>query len=117
MNDVAGSLIPRDVEGRARPHKWLGVAFGRRFFLLLGIGLVWSVPAFADARLGYAMIAWDALLVVAWIVDLVQAGRVGPILVRRAWRAPAGSPGAEASASCTTLADSSAMANECPSPR
>ena len=38
----------------ARPrHTRLGVAFGPRFFVLLGVGLIWLGPAFVDCRFLY----------------------------------------------------------------
>jgi len=89
---VTGStdgLIAKAVQGEARPHKWFGVAFGRRFFLLMGVGLVWIVPAFADPRAGFAMLAWDGLVLAAWVIDLLQVRRAQPLVVRRAWSAPA----------------------------
>jgi uncharacterized protein (DUF58 family) len=89
VTDATGSLVPKAVEGEARRHRVFGVAFGRRFFLLLGVGLVWAVPAFVDARLGYAMLAWDGLVVLAWLVDLRQVMRAEPLIVRRSWRGPA----------------------------
>ena len=89
MTDGADGLIARAVEGTARPHKWLGVAFGRRFFLLMGVGLIWIVPAFADPRAGIAMLAWDGIVFAAWVIDLLQVRRARPLVVRRSWSAPA----------------------------
>jgi len=82
------SLVPATMKGTAHRHKRMGVAFGRRFFLLLAVGLVWSVPAFADLRLGLAMLAWDVLLAIAWLVDLGQISRAEPLVVQRSWRSP-----------------------------
>ena len=87
MTEPAG-LTPGTVESAALPRKRLGVAFGRRFFLLIGVGFVWAVPAIADPRLALAVLAWDALVLVAWAVDLAQVARVKPLLVRRSWRGP-----------------------------
>ncbi len=89
MDGPATPLVPPAVEGRGAPHGWLHVAFGRRFFLLVGVGLVWAIPAFANPRLGYAMLAWDVLVLAAWAADLVVLRRASPITVRRALRAPA----------------------------
>jgi uncharacterized protein (DUF58 family) len=81
-------LIPPPIEAEAQPRARLGVAFGRRFFLLMAVGLVWAIPAFADPRLGYAMLAWDAAILLAWAADLGQLHRARPLVVRRAFRAP-----------------------------
>lgn len=87
MNHLA-AMIPAPNEARARPAKRLGVAFGYRFFLLLLIGLVWLVPAFADPRFAYAMLAWDALLILAWAADLRLLPKPNTLLIRRTWLAP-----------------------------
>jgi uncharacterized protein (DUF58 family) len=88
LNDL-GRLIPPEIEGRTQSYKRFGVAFGDRFFMLLFVGLVWLGPAFVDSRFVYAMLAWDGLVVLAWLADLVQLPKPEQLLVRRTWRAPA----------------------------
>lgn len=82
------SLVPHGVEATARSYKKAGVAFGGRFFLLLLIGLVWLGPAFVQYRFVYAMLAWDALVVLAWILDLTSLPPPSKLKIRRSWRAP-----------------------------
>jgi uncharacterized protein (DUF58 family) len=65
------------------------VAFGDCFFMLLFVGLVWLGPAFFDSRFIYAMLAWDAFVVLLWIVDLVQMPRASRLSVKRSWHSPA----------------------------
>lgn len=88
MSDPA-TLIPPEAGAPARSYKRIGIAFGDRFFMLLFVGLVWLGPAFFDARFVQAMLAWDALVLVMWFVDLVQMPRPKQLVVRRTWRAPA----------------------------
>jgi uncharacterized protein (DUF58 family) len=88
MNEP-GKLIPAEVEGTAHAYKRLGVAFGDRFFLLLMLGLVWLVPAFVDLRFAYALIAWDGLVVLAWLADLAQMPKQSQLSVKRTWHSPA----------------------------
>ena len=57
--------------------------------MLLFVGLVWLGPAFFDSRFVYAMLIWDAFVLVLWLIDLVQMPRPNQLLVRRTWRAPA----------------------------
>lgn len=85
----AQGLVPPSIERAARPHKRLGVAFGRRFFLLLLMGLVWLGPAFFELRFVYALVGWDGLLLLAWFVDLVQLAKPNQVKIRRTWRAAA----------------------------
>ena len=83
------TLIPPEIEARTRSYKRVGVAFGDRFFMLLLVGLVWLGPAFFDPRFVYAMLAWDAFVVLVWLVDLVQMPCPAQLSVQRTWRAPA----------------------------
>ena len=82
------SLVPDGVEATARSYKRVGVAFGRRFFLLLLMGLVWLGPAFVQYRFVYAMLAWDGLVLLAWISDLASLPNPAKLRLRRRWRAP-----------------------------
>lgn len=63
-------------------------AFGRRFFLLLLIGLVWLGPAWADARYLYAMGIWDLGLFLLWGWDLSRLPKPDQIECRRSWASP-----------------------------
>src|ERR1700690_651608 len=66
----SGELIPASIEGQAVPFKRAGVPFANRFFFLQLVGLIWLVPGFADHRFAFAMMAWDVLVVFAWILDV-----------------------------------------------
>jgi uncharacterized protein (DUF58 family) len=83
-----GKLVPEKVEAPTRSYKRFGVAFGPRFFLLLVVGLIWLAPAFIDLRFVYALFAWDALVVLAWLADLGQLPNPSQLAVRRTWRSP-----------------------------
>ena len=82
------AIIPAAAEGRARLAKRLGVSFGYRWFMFLLIGLVWLVPAFANLRFAYAMLGWDALVLLAWVVDLLSLPQPRALLIRRTWLGP-----------------------------
>ncbi len=84
-----GRLLPPAVEARAKSYKRFGVAFGDRFFMLLFVGLVWLVPAFIDPRFVFGLLAWDVLVLLAWLADLAQLPRPAQLTVRRTWRSPA----------------------------
>ena len=86
---MSDHLVPPEVHAHAKSYKRMGVAFGDRFFMLLFVGLVWLVPAFADLRFVYAMLAWDVLVLLAWFVDLARLPRPSQLIIRRSWRAPA----------------------------
>ncbi len=82
------SLVPDGVGSPARAYKRVGVAFGRRFFLLLLIGLIWLGPAFVNLRFIYAMLAWDGLVLLAWVSDLASLPNPAKLKIRRSWHAP-----------------------------
>lgn len=88
MSDPA-RLIPPEIAAPARSYKRLGVAFGDRFFMLLFVGLVWLGPAFFDPRFVYAMLAWDGMVVLAWLADLAQLPKPSQLFIKRTWRSPA----------------------------
>jgi uncharacterized protein (DUF58 family) len=83
-----GGLTPASVEGRGQPLKRLGVAFGSRFFVLMGIGVVWIVPAFVDARFLYGLLAWNVFVLTAWLGDLARLPAANRLRVRRVWLGP-----------------------------
>lgn len=81
-------LIPPAARGSTIPAAKLSFAFGRRFFLLLFIGLIWLGPAWADGRFVYAMLLWDAAVICLWIWDLARIPNPQQIQVSRIWLAP-----------------------------
>jgi len=81
-------LIPPEMRGYGRPAKRLPFAFGRRFFLLLLIGLVWLGPAWNERRYLYALALWDVAVLALWSWDLRRLPRPSQIDVRRLWTAP-----------------------------
>lgn len=85
MSD-SSQLAPAATGGRGQSKGRLGVAFGRRFFLLLVIGLVWIGPAWTDSRYVLVMFLWDSAALVLWAVDLRRLPRPEQIEVRRVWQ-------------------------------
>jgi uncharacterized protein (DUF58 family) len=83
-------LVPPNVAAQAERKGRSSVAFGRRFFLLLFIGLAWIVPAWRDVRFLYAMGLWDVVLVALWAWDLSHMPRQSELEVQRVWREPLG---------------------------
>jgi uncharacterized protein (DUF58 family) len=79
------TLVPPEIAAPARSYKRIGVAFGDRFFMLLFVGMVWIGPAFFDSRFVYAMLAWDAFVLLVWLIDLAQMPRPAQLSVKRTW--------------------------------
>lgn len=79
-------LAPLPVGARGKAKGRFGVAFGRRFFLLLLIGLVWIGPAWANSKYLLAMAFWDVLVLLLWVIDLGRLPKPEQIEVRRVWQ-------------------------------
>jgi uncharacterized protein (DUF58 family) len=87
MSD-APHLVPAAARGVGKQVKRISFAFGRRFFLLLLIGLVWIGPAWNAPRFLYAMALWDVAVIAAWAWDLRRLPRPAQLEVRRIWSQP-----------------------------
>ena len=81
-------LAPEPVSVRAHKAKHLSFGFGRRFFLVTLLGVLWAVPAFWDTRFLLVMAAWDACALIAWAVDLARLPRPDRLVVERSWAGP-----------------------------
>jgi uncharacterized protein (DUF58 family) len=81
----SSQLTPEPVGARGKPRGRFGVAFGRRFFLLLFVGLVWVGPAWTNPKYLLGMALWDVLVLLLWAVDLKRLPKPEEIEVRRLW--------------------------------
>jgi hypothetical protein len=81
-------LVPPSAAEHAEYASRMSFAFGRRFFLLLLIGLVWLGPAWSNPRYLYAMAIWDVGVFVLWAWDLAQLPKPNQLECRRTWIAP-----------------------------
>lgn len=79
------TLIPLAITAKAQKRKRIAIAFGPRFFLLIGVGLVWLAAAFHDPRFYYALAAWDLLALIAWWVDLASLPSATQLSITRNW--------------------------------
>lgn len=89
MSSGQDTLVPRTIKAPAYQTKRFGYGFGRRFFLLVGLGVLWAIPAFWDVRYLSLMAAWDACAIIAWLVDLRCLALPNQLVVERSW---AGAP-------------------------
>jgi uncharacterized protein (DUF58 family) len=81
-------LAPEPVSVRARKAKRLSFGFGRRFFLITLLGVLWAVPAFWDTRFLLIMAAWDLCAFLAWAIDLARLPQPDRLVVERTWGGP-----------------------------
>jgi uncharacterized protein (DUF58 family) len=82
----SSQLVPAPIGARGKAKGRLGVAFGRRFFLLLLMGLVWIGPAWTDSKYLLAMALWDLLVLALWAVDFGMLPKPEEIELRRVWK-------------------------------
>ena len=82
---VPRPLAPSSVEGAAKRQGRVGAAAGPRFFLLAGAGLAWLIPALWNPTYFHALVLWDALLVLAFLVDWVRLPSASMLHVKREW--------------------------------
>ena len=81
MSDL--SLVPTPVTAGANYFGRLGIGFGRRFLGLLLLGLVWAVPGFWSVTFLWGMAAWDLIVVIAFVGDLLLMPGQGKLEVER----------------------------------
>jgi len=82
---ISASLHPETVRATCKPRGRF--AFGltpRTIWLLVG-GLALALPGFFSARLGYGMLVWDALVIVAALLDGMRLPAPHSITVERSW--------------------------------
>jgi uncharacterized protein (DUF58 family) len=87
---IAPSLHPGPVRAQAKPRGRFAYGLTQRTIWLLAGGLLLALPGFFDARLGYGMLAWDGLVLLAAFADWLRLPPPQAITVERSWgNAPA----------------------------
>jgi uncharacterized protein (DUF58 family) len=87
MNEP-GHFVPAAVHSPAVSSGCIPFAFGRRFYLLMLLGLIWLGPAWQNRRYLYGMFAWDIVVLGLWLWDLASLPKPHEISVSRIWAAP-----------------------------
>jgi uncharacterized protein (DUF58 family) len=83
-------LVPDRVSARLRADRRLAFTFTPRALRLLAAGLVFVLPAALDRRMLLLMAAWDAAVIVAWLIDLRALPPPEALTVSRGWTAAPG---------------------------
>ena len=87
---IGPSLHPEPVRAACRPRGRFAFGLTPRTIWLLAAGLLLALPGFFSARLGYGMLAWDALVIAAVLWDGLRLPAAAAITVERSWsNAPA----------------------------
>jgi len=87
---IASSLHPESIRAQAVPRGRFAFGLTERTIWLLAGGLLLALPGFFDARLAYAMLVWDAVVLLAAFADGLRLPPPRAITVERSWsNAPA----------------------------
>ena len=87
---IATSLHPQTVRAVCEPRRRWGFGLTPRALGLLAAGFLLLVPGFWESRLSYAMLVWDALVLVAALMDGLRLPRAAQLAATRTWsNAPA----------------------------
>ena len=87
---IAPSLHPDPITAPCERRQRWGAGLTARAVALLLVGFAWLVPGFWDARLAWAMPAWDALILIAALLDGLRLPRPAQLTATRSWsNAPA----------------------------
>lgn len=82
---VPRPLAPPSVEAVAKKNGGFGGGAGPRLFLLAGAGFAWLIPALWNPTYFWALLIWDVLLFLAFIVDWFRLPRASNLTVKREW--------------------------------
>jgi uncharacterized protein (DUF58 family) len=87
---ISPSLHPAPVQAACQPRRRWSFGLTPRAIGLLTLGFLWLIPGFWNARLAYAMLAWDGLILIAALLDGLRLPRAEQITAARSWaNAPA----------------------------
>jgi uncharacterized protein (DUF58 family) len=87
---ISPSLHPGPVRAVCERRRRWGFGLTPRTIGLLCVGFIWLIPGFWDGRLAYAMPVWDALVLLAALLDGLRLPRAEQLTASRSWsNAPA----------------------------
>jgi uncharacterized protein (DUF58 family) len=87
---ISPSLHPGPVRAVCERRRRWGFGLTPRAIGLLTVGFLWLIAGFRFGRLAYVMLAWDAVILLAALVDGLRLPRPGQLTAGRSWsNAPA----------------------------
>jgi uncharacterized protein (DUF58 family) len=87
---ISPSLRPGPVRAACVERRRWGFGLTPRTIVLLTVGFLWLLPGFWDERLAYAMPAWEALVLLAALLDGLRLPLAAQLIAGRSWsNAPA----------------------------
>ena len=93
---ISPSLHPEPARAACRPLGRFAFGLTPRTIWLLAAGLLLALPGFFQASWGYGMLVWDALVLLAMLLDGIRLPAPAAIAIERSWsNAPALDSGTE----------------------
>ncbi len=82
---ISASLHPEPIRAACKPRSRFAFGLTPRTIWLLVAGLALALPGFFSARLAYGMLVWDALVLLAVLLDFMRLPAPQSITVERSW--------------------------------
>jgi uncharacterized protein (DUF58 family) len=82
---ISSSLHPEPVRATCKPRGRLAFGLTQRTIWLLAAGLLLALPGFFRDTWGYGMLAWDALVLAAVLLDGMRLPDAQRISIERSW--------------------------------
>ena len=82
---ISASLHPEPIRAACQPRGRFAFGLTPRAIWLLVAGLALALPGFFSSRLGYGMPVWDALVLLAALLDFLRLPSPQLITVERSW--------------------------------
>jgi uncharacterized protein (DUF58 family) len=79
------SLHPDTIQARCQSRRRFAFGLTARAVLLLSLGFLWLIPGYFISRLAWAMLIWDALILLAVLLDGLRLPPPQSITASRAW--------------------------------
>ena len=82
---ISPSFHPASIRAACEPRSRWGFGLTARSIALLIAGFTFLIPGFWDQRISYGMLAWDALILLAALLDGMRLPQTGKLVATRNW--------------------------------
>ena len=79
------TLHPAPITARCQPRSRFAFGLTPRTLWLLGAGFLWLIPGYRHPQIAYAMLLWDALILLAALLDGLRLPAPATLTASRTW--------------------------------